>query len=79
MSSCSPPKPFKLDLATALSQLDDGLTDAESWELYAAVEMGAYGEALARMRELARDRAARDAEEVLAEVERRALAGSSTL
>jgi len=78
MARLKPYPDLKLDLTTAYSLLDDHLTDAESWEVYAAITMGAYDEALARMRELARERAARDAEEVLAEVERHGRASSSS-
>ncbi len=68
-------KPYpdlKLDLLTAYSLLDDHLTDAESWEVYAAIEFGRYDEALERMRELARESFATDAEEILAAIETQA-------
>lgn len=68
MSKLEPYPDLKLDLMMAFSLLDDHLTVAESWEVYVAIEMGAYDEALARMRMLATARAARDADEVLERV-----------
>lgn len=62
---------IKLDLHTALSLLDDHLTDAESWDLYIAIEMAAYEEVLRKMRILVRDGAALDAAEELDQIWRR--------
>jgi hypothetical protein len=53
MPKLEPHPDLKRDLMTAYSLLDEHLTDAESWEVYAAIEFGRYEEALARMRELA--------------------------
>jgi len=65
MPNLEPYPDFKLDLTTAYSLLDGYLTEAESWEVYAAIGCGEYDEALALIGQLARERGARDAEEVL--------------
>jgi len=62
---------IKLDLHTALSLLDQHLTDAESWDLYIAIEMGAYDEVLRKMRILVRAGTALDAAEELDRIWRR--------
>jgi hypothetical protein len=62
---------LKLDLSTALSLLEQELTDAEAWEVYARIELGAYKEALVQLQELATSRDVQDAIEFLHEVARR--------
>jgi len=64
---------LKRDLMTAYSLLEDDLTDAEAWELYARIAvLGEYEEALLRLRDLAASRSAAHVLELLAEVASRA-------
>jgi hypothetical protein len=72
----SPMARAERDLMTAYSLLDEHLTDAESWEVYAAIEFGRYEEALARMRELAGEEAVPDVHALLVAVECRLRARS---
>ena len=70
---------LKRDLTTALSMLEGELTDAESWQIYARIVLGAYGEAVLLLRDLAAAREATDVLEFLVEVSHRAgLAGNET-
>lgn len=64
---------IRLDLHSALSQLDAYLTHAESWDLYIAIEMGAYEEVLRKMRGLVRDGAAMHVAEELERIGRQCL------
>jgi hypothetical protein len=64
---------LRRDLMTALSLLEDELTDAEAWELYARIAvLSDYENALLQLRDLAARRGATHAAQVLAEVARRA-------
>jgi hypothetical protein len=63
---------LKLDLSTAQGLLDDSITDADSWELYALIEMREYEAALLRLRTLAEVSGSNDAAEFLAEIAKRA-------
>jgi len=56
---------------TAFSLLDDQITDAKSWEIYAMIEMGHLEAALLEIQALASNRAAADAQDVLANIWRR--------
>jgi hypothetical protein len=67
---------LKLDLTTALSLLEHELTDADAWEVYARIELGAYEEALLQLRELAASRDVPDAVQFLEEVAERAGIGA---
>lgn len=64
---------LKRDLMTAYSLLEDELTDAEAWEIYARIAvLGEYEEALLQLRDLAASRSAAHVLELLTEVSRRA-------
>lgn len=56
---------LKRDLMTAFSLLEPHLTVGEAWELYAAIDLDGFDEALRRLRELAEERGASDATDVL--------------
>ncbi len=66
-------KPYpdlKLELLEAYSLLEGDLTEAEAWQVYAAIEFDHYDDALNQMNVLTGERMAHDAQEALAAIRR---------
>jgi hypothetical protein len=66
-----PDPDLKRDLLMAYWLLEERLTEAEEWEVYAAIEFDRYDYALTRMSELAGERRAADVQELLIEISTR--------